>query len=112
MISRVIQYVRLRRKGFSMVRSAQVSNVLLPSASSITLFMAIALIFAALYDQERKAETRLKDATVLVKYHQAKIRATSSLADTKNLENVVIRCLRGDVVMINNHTHQCTLKKL
>lgn len=111
MNSRAVNYVKLRIKGVGIIKAAQVSRVLLPSGGSVTIFMAIALLFVNLHRIEAGADASLKDAEATLKYHQTKILASESIAASKKLENVVIRCLNGDVVLIDNHTHQCTIKK-
>jgi predicted RNA-binding protein len=109
---RAIHYIKLRRKGLTPGNAARVSGVLLPDRIVLVTFLAIGLFFNSLFSREIEADARLKDADALLKYHQARIQADQAMASTKVLEAVIIRCLRGDVVTINKHTHQCKFERL
>jgi hypothetical protein len=109
---RLIHYIKLRHKGVGRRKAAKVTGLFTLGGNAITIIMSVSIVFGTLINREKEADARLKATESVLKYHQARIQAEAAVADTHNLENVVIRCLRGDVVMINNHTHECVMRKL
>ena len=108
-MKKLIEYIRLRKKGFAVFQAIKYNNEpinfidVLATALIVGWFVYISLEIHQLTIASKKANVTIVMA-------ETKHTLTETEAKAKKLENVLINCLNGNSILVDNRNMDCQIK--
>ena len=108
-MKKLIEYIRLRKKGFAVFHAIKYNNEPINFIDVLTTALIVGwFVYISLEVHELTIAS--KKANVIIVMAQAQHKLNETTAKAQNLENVLINCLNGDSILVDNRNMDCQIK--
>ena len=108
-MKKLIEYIRLRNKGFTFLQAIKYNYARISMFDALVPWTIFAwFMYFSLQLHQLKIDSNKAHITIVMA--ETKHALSTTEAKAQKLENILINCLNGDSILVNNRNMDCQIK--